>query len=166
VVFRSFWCWGAVGLAAFLGALPLQAQPTAEQKSPSVWFPSTSLFAPLLADPLETSVRGSLLAASGRGFYENTHIESEVMTGERLPFLLLLRETAQTPAVTFGFEMGGITRFSVAQPSDHINTDFRVGAPVALQYDQWAARVELRHIIAHKGDDFRNRFGDGSSLTT
>lgn len=136
------------------------AQPAKEKpdRPSSPWFPREALFEPPLASPLETGFRGSLLVASGRGFYEGTHVEAEVVLGEHIPLLRLRRETFGGPGISVNFETGILTRFYIDMPSDLINADFRVGVPVELRYREWSARLELRHISAHLGDDFGSRF--------
>jgi hypothetical protein len=146
-------------VALLLWTAPVHAQTPADSPPPPRrWLPDATAFAPLLADPLETGFRGSLVVAGGRGFYDGTHAEAEVAFGERVPLVRLRRETARGPAVTLAFETGVFSRFFLAMPSDLINADFRVGVPVALRYGPWAARAEVRHISSHLGDDFADRF--------
>lgn len=79
--------------------------------------------------------------------------------GLRLPVVLLRAETESGPSVAVEFETGIFPRFLLETPEkDLINIDFRVGAPVSLGYRGWEARLELRHISSHLGDDFVNRF--------
>lgn len=126
------------------------------------WFADTTAFAPLLAAPRETGLRGSFLLADRPDLsddFEGTNIEAEVALGLRLPVVLLRRETGGGPSVAIEFETGVFTRFFMEESEkDLINADFRVGAPLSLGYGGWEARFELRHISSHFGDDFVRRF--------
>lgn len=172
-------------VAAFLlvAAAPLAGQPAADAPRPGDaaeagvrWFPDTTAFAPLLAAPLEIGLRGAFLLAdrpdleelSGAepaeggllGDFEGRNIEAEVALGLRLPVALFQRERPGRPSVALEFESGVFSRFFMeTAQKDLINVDFRVGAPLSLGYRGWEARLELRHLSSHLGDDFAERFG-------
>lgn len=137
------------------------------------WFPDTTAFAPLLAAPHETGLSGAFLLAdrpelepvaegpdgAASDDFRGTNVEAEVALGLRLPVVLLRQETAGGPAVVLEFETGVFTRFFMeTSEKDLINADFRVGAPLSLGYRGWEARLELRHMSSHLGDDFVRRF--------
>lgn len=173
----------AAGLLAFLAVLapgaPADAQQSASAAGGARWFPDTTVFAPLLADPRDTGLRGGFILADrpdleevNRGFpdppppgtftgsdFEGRNIEAEVALGLRLPIVLLRDESGGGPSVAIEFESGVFSRFFMEEPEkDLIHADFRVGAPVAFGYRGWQARVELRHMSSHFGDDFVRRF--------
>lgn len=170
-------------LAAALVAALLPSPPAARAQQPPPgpgavrWFPDTTAFAPLLAAPRETGLRGSFVlsdrpdldgpvapvqppgAPPAPSDFEGTNIEAEVALGLRVPVVLLRRETGSGPSVAVEFETGVFTRFFLeTSEKDLINADFRVGAPVSLGYRGFEARLELRHLSSHFGDDFVRRF--------
>lgn len=134
------------------------------------WFPDTTAFAPLLADPRDTGIRGALVLAdrpdlddlpedAAPADFEGRNIEAEVALGLRLPVARLREETADGPSVVLSFETGIFTRFFMeTSEKDLINADFRVGAPLSVGYRGWEGRLELRHLSSHFGDDFVRRF--------
>lgn len=131
------------------------------------WFPDTTAFAPLLADPRDTWLRGGFVLADRPNLddgpqpsdFDGRNIEAEVSIGHRLPVVRLQRESADAPSIVVGFEVGIFSRFFMeTSQKDLINADFRVGAPVSFGYRDWEARIELRHISSHFGDDYVNRF--------
>lgn len=156
-----------------------EARPPATAATETRWFPDTTAFEPLLADPRDTGLRGGFILADrpdlelvNRGFpdrpppgtftgsdFEGRNIEAEVALGLRLPVVLLREETRGGPSVAIEFETGVFTRFFMEESEkDLINADFRVGAPVSFGYRGWEARIELQHISSHFGDDFVRRF--------
>ncbi len=126
------------------------------------WFPRTSPFPSLLADPREVGLRGSFLLADRPrlGAYSGTNIEADVAVGHRFGVVQLQGETASRPAVQLGFEVGVFSRFFMQTSTrDLIDVTYRVGAPISLGWRGWEARAELLHESAHVGDDFLSRFG-------
>lgn len=93
------------------------------------------------------------------GDFDGANLEAEVALGLRFPVALLQPETRRGPSISIGFETGIFVRFFMeTSEKDLINSDFRVGAPVAFGYRGWEARIELRHMSSHLGDDFVARF--------
>lgn len=136
----------------------------------TAWLPDTTAFAPLLADPLETGLRGALVLAdradlddlppgSPAADFDGRNVEAEVALGLRLPVIRFRGETADGPSLVLSFETGVFTRFFMeTSEKDLIDADFRVGAPLSAGYRGWEGRLELRHISSHFGDDFVRRF--------
>lgn len=166
-------------LVPTLPGTPAAAQQPAPEAQRARWFPDTTAFAPLLADPRETWLRGSFVLADrpelddqvvflpeGQGDaqplprdFDGRNIEAEVALGLRLPVVLLQPESHGRPSVAIEFETGVFARFFMeTAQKDLINTDFRVGAPISFGYRGWEVRVELRHMSSHFGDDFVDRF--------
>lgn len=139
------------------------------------WFPDSTVFAPLLAAPRETWLRGGFIVADRpdlndpdplpednpppRSDFQGANVEAEVALGLRLPVVILRPETRHAPSISIEFETGLFARFFMeSSQKDLINADFRVGAPVAFGYRGWEARIEIRHMSSHLGDDFISRF--------
>lgn len=158
-----------VAAGVLIAAVALLPRPAAAQQQEEAdgpeWFPGESAFSPLLAAPREVDLRGSLVFADrdappGTDF-RGTNLEAEVVLGHRIGVLRFQREAAGRPEVTLGFEVGVFTRFALEEVErDLVEADFRVGAPLALRSGPWAARLTLRHVSSHLGDDFVRRFGD------
>lgn len=147
----------------------------AQEEEGARWFPEGTAFTPLLADPLETGLRGGFLlvdrpdleplppppggeAPPPRDF-EGTNIEADVALGLRLPLVRFRPETDAGPEIALEFETGVFTRFFMEAPEkDLINADFRVGLPLSARWRRWEGRLELRHVSSHFGDDFVRRF--------
>lgn len=126
-------------------------------------FPARSAFSPLLADPREPGFRGSFVLADRpeSGGFEGRNIEAEVALGHEFGLVRFSEEDVErgVPEVTFSVEVGIFTRFFMESgQKDLINADFRVGAPLALAYRGWEARLEYQHFSSHYGDDFVARF--------
>lgn len=126
------------------------------------WFPRSSPFPSLLADPREVGLRGSFILADRPrlGAYTGTNLEADVAIGHRFGVVRFQRATRSRPAVQLGFEVGVFSRFYMqASTRDLIDVTYRVGAPLSLGWRGWEARLELLHESAHVGDDFLSRFG-------
>lgn len=171
----------ATGIAAAgLSAHAQEAPGPEEDRVPDGrWFPDVPAFAPLLAAPLETGLRGAFLIADRPDLPEPTddsgqppddadcctsdfagaNLEADVALGLRLPVVRLRREDRRGPELVLGFETGIFSRFFMEAPEkDLINADFRVGAPLSARWRRWEGRLELRHMSSHFGDDYVRRF--------
>lgn len=145
------------------------------------WLPDTTAFAPLLAAPRETGLRGSFLLADRSrlvgptvppdadggsefvtGDFDGRNVEASVALGHRIPVVMLRREDARGPTVVLEFEVGTFSRFFMeTAEKDLINIDYRVGIPLSVGWRAWEGRAEIRHLSSHLGDDFARRFGVG-----
>jgi len=91
--------------------------------------------------------------------YEGRNIETEVAVGHRLGLFRLDDGSSPARAITLGIEMGIFSRFFMETAQrDLINTDFRIGLPLSVRSGAWEARLTLRHISSHLGDDYLVRF--------
>lgn len=178
------------GVAVASAALPAQEAPAAGPAGASAsapasahgasvgtpspagpeWFPARPAFDPLLAAPREVGLRGAFLAADREeapGDFAGTNLEAAVALGHRLPVVRLQRADAGRPELVVGFEVGVFTRFFMeTSEKDLIAADFRVGAPVSVGWGAWRARLAVRHVSSHFGDDFVNRFAPPARQTT
>jgi hypothetical protein len=158
---------GAALLAASLFVAPaaLSAQgrgPAADSTRGVRWFPRSSPFPSLLADPREVGLRGAFLAANrpDLGDYAGTNLEADVAVGHRFGVVRFQEATSRRPSVQLGFEVGVFQRFFMETVSrDLIDVTYRVGAPLSLAWRGWEGRLELLHESAHVGDDYLSRFG-------
>ncbi|MDP2479845.1 MAG: DUF1207 domain-containing protein [Candidatus Palauibacterales bacterium] len=126
------------------------------------WFPRTSPFPSLLADPREVGLRGSFILADRPrlGAYSGRNIEAAVAVGHRFGVVRFQQATASRPAVQLGFEVGVFSRFYMQTSTrDLIDVTYRVGVPLSLGWSGWEGRLELLHESSHVGDDFLSRFG-------
>jgi len=129
----------------------------AQTQGESRWFPDVEPFRPLIATPREVQVRASFIHAERPGIvgYEGRNIEAEVALGHRLGLFRLDDGSSPARAITLGIEMGIFSRFFMETAQrDLINTDFRIGLPLSVRGGAWEARLTLRHISSHLGDDY------------
>jgi len=127
----------------------------------SRWFPEVRPFKSLIAPPREVQFRTSVILAERptEGTYEGRNFEAEVVVGHQFPVLLLAGDVSSDRAVTLGLEMGVFSRFFLeTEQNDQVNTDYRVGMPISFRREAWQARITLRHISSHLGDDYIGRF--------
>ena len=127
----------------------------------SRWFPEVRPFPALIAAPREVQFRTSLILAERptEGTYEGRNFEAEVAVGHQFPVLRLTGGVSSDEAVTLELEMGIFSRFFLeTEQNDQVNTDYRVGMPVSFRNEAWQARITLRHISSHLGDDYIGRF--------
>lgn len=127
----------------------------------SRWFPDVQPFRTLIAPPREVQVRASFVLASRPGIvgFEGRNIEAEVAVGHRLGLLRLDDGSSASQSVTLEIEMGVFSRFFMETPQkDLLNSDFRIGFPVSVRNGSWEARLSLRHVSSHLGDDYIVRF--------
>jgi hypothetical protein len=145
-----------LGLAAFA----LMAPALAAAQGESRWFPGVEPFQSLIAAPREVQVRASFVSADRPGVgYFGRNIEAEVAIGHTLAILRLDDGSSPDRAFTLGMEMGIFSRFFMeSDQRDLINSDFRIGLPAAFRSGAWEARLTIRHISSHLGDDYLVRF--------
>ena len=142
---------------ALLAARPLGV----DAQDASTWFPEVRPFSALIAAPREVQFRTSLILAERptEGTYEGRNIEAEVAVGHQFPVLRLMGGVSLDRAVTLDLEMGIFSRFFLeTEQNDQVNTDYRVGMPISFRNDAWQARITVRHISSHLGDDYIGRF--------
>ncbi len=148
--------WVCLGLTILVLIAPAPAAAQGESR----WFPDVEPFPSLIAPPREIQVRASFVHAERPGVgYAGRNIEAEVAVGHTLGLLRLNDGSSPDRAFTLGLEMGIFSRFFMEEKQrDLINSDFRIGIPLALRNGAWEARLTLRHISAHLGDDYLLRF--------
>ncbi len=141
-------------------ALGLLPPVSVEGQGVERWFPGIEPVRPLIAAPREVQVRASFVLADRPDVgYDGRNIEAEVAIGHSLAILRLDSGSRPDRAITLGLEMGIFSRFfmEVAQ-KDLINSDFRIGFPLAFRSGSWESRLTIRHFSAHLGDDYFVRF--------
>jgi hypothetical protein len=148
-------------LATFVLLSPARASAQLESR----WFPDVEPFSPLIATPREIQVRASFVYAERPGNltdgdgYGGRNIEAEVAVGHTLGLLRLDDGTSPGRAMTLGIEMGIFSRFFMeTAQKDLINSDFRIGLPLAIRRGPWETRLTIRHVSSHLGDDYTLRF--------
>lgn len=164
-------CHVAPRIGAVVAALLLLAPTVGRAQTPAAagdtargvrWFPLSSPFPSLLADPREVGLRGSFLLAERPDLhaYTGRNIEADVAIGHRFGVVRFQNATASRPAVQVGFEVGVFSRFFMQTSTrDLIDVTYRVGVPLSLGWRGWEGRLELLHESAHVGDDYLSRFG-------
>ena len=121
------------------------------------WFPGEFLVAPLRANPLEVRLGGGLFATERDidDSIDGSNLEAQVAVGVRVPVVRFQEEARGRPAIELGFEVGVFSRFFMeSMEKEQINTDYRVGVPLGIQYGMWDFRLTLQHISSHFGDDY------------
>ena len=155
-------CVRALIFVVLLLPMPLSAQEQTANDSVDAglennWFPGTFLVAPLRADPLEVRLGGGLFATEREldDSIDGSNLEAQVAVGVRVPVVRFQEEARGRPAIELGFEVGVFSRFFMESiEKEQINTDYRVGVPLGIQYGMWDFRLTLQHISSHFGDDY------------
>lgn len=152
-------CLGPALLITTVGGL---APAPAAAQGESRWFPDVEPFPSLIANPREVQVRASFVYAERPGVgYAGRNIEAEVAIGHTLSLLRLDNGSSPDKAITVGLEMGIFSRFFMEKPQkDLISSDFRIGVAFAFRSGAWEARLNIRHISSHLGDDYLLSFFD------
>ena len=164
---------GSEPVAPDSAARQVSARPSPDSTDGGVrWFQSREPFAPLIADPLETQIRGSIVSADldveeiegadpgGLEVLTGRHAEADVAVGYRQNVVQFQSESPGRPAIALAFEVGVFTRFLLDTPEkDFIGADFRVGLLFEIAYSGWEGRVEILHMSSHFGDDIFSRLG-------
>ncbi len=150
----------AAPLCLCFATLGLLAPAHAAAQGESRWFPDVEPFPQLIAAPREVQVRASLVYADRPDVgYDGRNIEAEVAVGHTLGLLRLDDGSSPDRAFTLGIEMGIFSRFFMEfAQRDLINSDFRVGLPLAFRSGAWESRFTIRHVSSHLGDDYLVRF--------
>ncbi len=141
---------------------PASPRASADSATHARWFPHSTPFPSLLADPREVGLRGSFILADRPDLnaYAGRNIEADVAAGYRFGVVRFQEATSTRPAVQLGFEVGTFSRFFMQTVTkDLIDVTYRVGFPVSLAWQGWEGRFELLHESSHVGDDFLSRFG-------
>jgi hypothetical protein len=150
-----------------------QVEPRGPTGGESAWFPSTHLFAPLRADPLEPGFRGAavstdLLKGGVAGAErilppvagtdpEGRDWQGVVSFGERFP---IRRFGAPGREMQVGILVGVTARFRLSTPTnDYLASDWIVGVPLEGARGPWGARALLFHRSAHLGDEIMEGVG-------
>lgn len=155
-------CVRAGIFVALLLPMPLLAQEeaagdTVDTGLDNIWFPGDFLVKPLRADPLEVRLGGGLFATERDidDSIDGSNLEAQVAVGVRIPVVRFQEEARGRPAIELGFEVGVFSRFFMESiEKEQINTDYRVGVPLGIQYGMWDFRLTLQHISSHFGDDY------------
>jgi hypothetical protein len=156
-----------------LGAGVATAQEAeGEAKDGVRWFLPAEPFAPLIADPWETQIRGSIVSAKlnlgglegadpeAVELLEKWNTQAEVALAYRQNIVQFQRETESRPAIAIGFEVGVFSRFLLeTSQKDFMSADFRVGLPFQITWSGWEGRFEILHMSSHFGDDLFDRLG-------
>jgi hypothetical protein len=168
-------------IGLWLGSVGAAAGQEREEKAKegTRWFVRTEPFAPLIADPLETQIRGAIGSAkldleglegadpSAVELLEEWNAQAQVAIGYRQNVVQFQRETASRPAIAIAFEAGVLSRFLLeTSQRDFISADFRVGVPFEITWSGWGGRFEILHMSSHFGDDFFDRLGIANSQVT
>ena len=162
------------------GANPAAGQETEKEKTDGTkWFLSSEPFAPLIADPLETQIRGAIVSArldlaglegadsAAVELLEDWNAQAQVAIGYRQNIVQFQRETSSRPAIAIGFEAGVLTRFLLeTSEKDFMSADFRVGLPFQITWSGWEGRFEILHMSSHFGDDLFDRLGVPNAQVT
>ncbi len=169
----------AIGL--WLGSAGAASGQEGEEKAQegTRWFVRTEPFAPIIADPLETQIRGAIMSAkldleglegadsSALELLEGWNAQAQVAIGYRQNVVQFQGETASRPAIAIGFEAGVLSRFLLeTSQRDFISADFRVGVPFQITWSGWEGRFEILHMSSHFGDDFFDRLGIANTQVT
>ena len=162
-----------------LGGRVLAQEGEQESRTGTRWFQPTEPFAPLIADPWETQIRGSIVSAKldlegledadpeAVELLEKWNAQAEVAIGYRQNIVQFQEETAGRPAIAIGFEVGVFSRFLLeTSERDFIGADFRVGLPFQITWSGWEGRFEILHMSSHFGDDLFDRLGIPNTQVT
>ncbi len=169
--------WAVPGLGQESGKKP---EGTGKQQQDGIrWFSGPEPFAPLIADPLETQIRGSIVSArldltglegadsSTVDLLEQRSAQAEVVIGYRQNVVQFQEETTSRPALAIAFEVGVFSRFLLeTSQRDLISADFRVGLPFEIAWSGWEGRFEILHMSSHFGDDLFDRLGIANAQVT
>ena len=153
---------GGRAVPVFLGFVTLGLLPPAPAAAQveERWFPDVEPFPSLIAAPREVQVRASFVQANRPGGgYSGSNIEAEVAVGHQLSLVRVDNGSSPGQVMTLGLEMGIFSRFFMQSAQrDLINSDFRIGLPLAFRGGSWESRLMIRHFSAHLGDDYLVRF--------
>lgn len=137
----------ALTLAAALGAPSACRAQTAPARQ-VIALPRGDVFQPLLADPKEPELLGSVLK-TWRAL--DTHIAA-VEFGEPVG-IVRWRGARSGDGVQLGVSAAIYAQFDLDTPSnDLLNTDFMIGVPLTLREGAWSGRVRIYHQSSHLGD--------------
>ena len=108
----------------------------------------------LLFEPLTADLRWPRFSASYQYYRNDPDVEHAAAVSFGETFSLYRQQTA-IGAVEVQFTAGVFSTFDLATDSyDLINTDFRVGIPVAWRSGDWSAIARLYHQSSHLGDEY------------
>src|SRR5438067_2170127 len=120
---------------------------------PSEWqaglFPGGVLFKPLIADP-----RWPHFAATWQHYFDDRQLTdaAAVSFGESFAFY---RDRIGSAWWEVGLHAGVFSIFDLdAQSFDLVNTDYLVGIPLTLRYEDFTAMFRVFHQSSHLGDEF------------
>ncbi len=137
----------ALALTAALGAgRALRAQTAPARRV--IALPRGDVFQPLLADPKEPELLGSVLK-TWRAL--DTHIAA-VEFGEPVG-IVRWPGTRTGDGVQLGISAAIFAQFDLDTPSnDLLNTDFMIGVPLTVREGDWSGRLRVYHQSSHLGD--------------
>ena len=149
------------------GAASLRGQTAVDAQADkwSRFMPGTTLFQPLIADPLEPRftlglLHTNLLETQGPErppFFvtedDYTDLVAAVGIGMAFPFVAL--KTWDGGGVNLTGHVGVFSRFRIENPSrDDMGQDWVVGGGIEVMKDDLAGRVRIHHRSSHLGDEF------------
>ena len=158
-------------LAAFV-ALGISAGGARAQDSWDRFLPGTTLFHPLIADPLEPRftlglLKTNLLSTQGpeRAPFidaltddDRSDVVAAVGIGMAFPFVAL--KTWDNGGINLTGHVGVFSRFRIENPSrDDMGQDWVVGGGIEVLRDNMAGRLRIHHRSSHLGDEFTESTG-------
>lgn len=156
-------------ITAVMAIVAMSGQASAQDRW-SRFLPGTSLFHPLIADPLEPRftlglLKTNLLNTQGPerpAFFVSEDDKSDVVAavgiGMAFPFVAL--KTWEDGGVNLTGHVGVFSRFRIENPSrDDMGQDWVVGGGIEVLKDQFAGRARIHHRSSHLGDEFTEVFG-------
>jgi hypothetical protein len=156
---------GLVAVAAVTWAAVDADGAAGQSSSWNRFMPGTSLFQPLMADPLEPRftlglLHTNLLEAQGPErppFFVTEDDERDVVAavgiGMAFPFVEL--KTWEGGGLNLTGHVGVFSRFRIENPSrDDMGQDWVVGGGLELLKNEFAGRLRIHHRSSHLGDEF------------
>jgi hypothetical protein len=126
------------------------------------WFPESSKFTPLLADP-----RWPHFSLSYQYYFGDSDVDHVAAPtfGELFP---LLHYSPQFGGMwETGIQAGVFAVFDLASESfDLINADYRVAVPLIYAWGDWAAMFRFYHQSSHLGDEYLLRETTATTAST
>lgn len=156
-------------LTAVLAITAISGQASAQDRW-SHFLPGTSLFHPLIADPLEPRftlglLKTNLLETQGperAAFFvsddDKIDVVAAVGIGMAFPFVELKKWA--DGGINLTGHVGVFSRFRIENPSrDDMGQDWVVGGGIEMLKGDFAGRARIHHRSSHLGDEFTEEFG-------
>lgn len=129
------------------GDSPLETLRDEIDTSTEGLFPDGELFAPLIADPLE-----SRFMLSYR--YSDLFNSSMGVAGFGEVLGLYRWRVGEEHRIQLGVEGSSFHYFNFDEKGDIVNSDFFVGLPVTWSFREWSSRFRIMHRSGHYGDEY------------